>query len=61
MGSIDRNCQEELHCQFANQLLFMTLGFVTRMIKNEVIREELKVEGKFSSFGTCNSSCTLYI
>jgi hypothetical protein len=46
LEAINRNYHEELHCQFASQLLFMTLGFVTRMIKNEVLREELsKPEG----------------
>lgn len=38
--AIHRNSHGEHHGQFASQLLIMTLGFITRMIKNEVIREE---------------------
>ncbi len=38
-GSIQRNSQKEHLSQFASQLLMMTLGFITRMIKGEVIRE----------------------
>ena len=39
IDAVQRNFQEEHHCQFAGQLLIMTLGFVTRTIKSEVMRD----------------------
>ena len=40
IGAIKRNYQEEHYCQFASQLLIMTLNFLTRMIKSQALREQ---------------------
>ena len=40
IGAIRRNYVEEHYCQFASQLLLMTLGFLTRIIKSQVLLEE---------------------
>ena len=38
--AIRKNYQEEIFNQFASQLLIMTLGFLTRMIKTQALLEE---------------------
>ena len=48
IDAIQRNCQEEHHYQFAGQLLIMTLEFVIRMIKTEVMREGCSESGHTS-------------
>ncbi len=40
IGAIQRNYVEETHCQFASQLLLMTLGFLNQMIRSQVLLEE---------------------
>lgn len=45
IGAIRRNYVEEHYCQFASQLLLMTLGFLTRIIKSQVLLEEQQDTG----------------
>ena len=39
ISAIQRNYQEEHYCQFASQLLLMALGFLTRIIRSQVLLE----------------------
>ncbi|XP_064396222.1 spatacsin-like isoform X6 [Halichondria panicea] len=53
IGAIRRNYVEEHYCQFASQLLLMTLGFLTRIIRTQVIleAEEGKTETEHATGG----------